>query len=156
VTISPNQLPDDLDGLKRIIAALVQDAVATQAEIAKLRFQLARYRRAEFGRSSEKLARDAEQLELAIETLEADQAARLAAASPVVAAAIEAITEAQKPARRRLPERGSVNTAAARSSPIRIWYAPSSIALPHRIRCRPSCQRSPGRHIAGPGAGCGA
>src|SRR5436305_13990006 len=87
------------------------------------------------GRSSEKLARDAEQLELAIETLEADQAARLAAASPVVAAAIEAITEAQKPARRRLPERGSVNTAAARSSPIRIWYAPSSIALPHRIRC---------------------
>src|SRR5437764_10415939 len=102
--ISPDQLPDDLDGLKRIIAALVQDAVATQAEIAKLRFQLARYRRAEFGRSSEKLARDAEQLELAIETLEADQAERLAAASPVVAAAIEAITEAQKPARRRLPE----------------------------------------------------
>ena len=86
MTISPNQLPDDLDGLKRIIAALVQDAVATQAEIAKLRFQLARYRRAEFGRSSAKLARDAEQLELAIETLEADQAERLAATSPVVAA----------------------------------------------------------------------
>src|SRR4029077_9301454 len=68
------------------------------------RFQRARYRRAEFGRSSEKLARDAEQLELAIETLEADQAERLAAASPVVAAAIEAATEAQKPARRPLPE----------------------------------------------------
>jgi len=104
VTISPYQLPDDLDALKRIIAAMVQDAVAAQAEIAKLRFQLARYRRAEFGRSSEKLARDAEQLELAIETLEADQAERLAAASPVVAAAIEAATEAQKPARRPLPE----------------------------------------------------
>jgi len=83
---------------------MAQDAVAAQAEIAKLRFQLARYRRAEFGRSSEKLAREAEQLELAIETLEADQAERLAAASPVVAAAIEAITEAQKPARRPLPE----------------------------------------------------
>lgn len=83
---------------------MVQDVVAAQAEIAKLRFQLARYRRAEFGRSSEKLARDAEQLELAIETLEADQAERLAAASPVVAAAIEATTEAQKPARRPLPE----------------------------------------------------
>jgi transposase len=104
VTISPDQLPDDLDALKRIIAAMVQDAVAAQAEIAKLRFQLARYRRAEFGRSSEKLARDAEQLELAIETLEADQAERLAAASPVVTAAIEAATEAQKPARRPLPE----------------------------------------------------
>src|ERR1700686_350092 len=83
---------------------MAQDAVAAQAEIAKLRFQLARYRRAQFGRSSEKLARDAEQLELAIEALEADQAERIAAASPVVAAAIEAATEAQKPARRPLPE----------------------------------------------------
>ena len=102
--ISPDQLPDDLDALKRIIAAMAQDAVTAQAEIAKLRFQLARYRRAEFGRSSEKLAREAEQLELMIEALEADQAERLAAASPVVAAAIEATTEAQKPARRPLPE----------------------------------------------------
>ena len=104
MTISPDQLSDDAQALKRIIAAMAQDAITAQAEIAKLRFQLARYRRAEFGRSSEQLAREAEQLELAIETLEADQAERLAAASPIVAAAIEAATEAQKPARRRLPE----------------------------------------------------
>jgi hypothetical protein len=100
VSISPDQLPDDPDALKRIIAAMMQDAITAQAEIAKLRFQLARYRRAEFGRSSEKLEREAEQLELAIEALETDQAERIAAASPVVAAAIEA----QKPARRPLPE----------------------------------------------------
>jgi transposase len=104
VPVSPDQLPDDPDALKRIIAAMAQDAVVAEALIAKLRFQLARYRRAEFGRSSEKLAREADQLELAIEALEADQAERLAAASPVVAAAIEAATEAQKPARRPLPE----------------------------------------------------
>jgi transposase len=104
VPISPDQLPDDATALKQIIAAMAQDAVAAQAEIAKLRFQLARYRRAEFGRSSEKLAREADQLELAIETLEADQAERLAAASPVAAAVIEAAAEAQKPARRPLPE----------------------------------------------------
>jgi transposase len=60
---------------------MVQDAVNAQAEIAKLKFQLARYRRAEFGRSSEKLAREVEQLELAIETLEIDQAERLATAA---------------------------------------------------------------------------
>jgi len=95
VPISPDQLPDDLDALKHIIAAMAQDAVTAQAEIAKLRFPLARYRRAEFGRSSERMAREAEQLELAIEALEADQAERIAAASPVVAAAIEAATEAQ-------------------------------------------------------------
>ena len=99
-----DQLPDDLDALKRIIAAMAQDAVNAQAEIAKLRFQLARYRRAEFGRSSEKLQREVDQLELAIETLEADQAERLAAASPIVAAAIEAAVENKKPARRALPD----------------------------------------------------
>jgi len=37
--------------LKQIIAAMAEDAIAAQAEIAKLRFQLARYRPAEFSRS---------------------------------------------------------------------------------------------------------
>jgi len=86
---------------------MAQDAVAAQAEIARLKFQLARLRRAEFGRSSEKLASGesdrAEQLELAIEALEEDQAERLTAVSPVIAAAIEDGAEAQKPARRSLP-----------------------------------------------------
>jgi transposase len=60
--LTPESLPDDIAALKRITAAMAQDAVNAQAEIAKLRFQLARYRRAEFGRSSEKLAREIEQL----------------------------------------------------------------------------------------------
>src|SRR5690242_20527684 len=83
---------------------MAQDALVAKAEIAKLKFQLARYRRAEFGRSSEKLAREIEQLELAIESLETDHAERLVAASPVVAAVIEDAVEKQKPARRPLPE----------------------------------------------------
>ena len=83
---------------------MAQDALAAQVEIARLKFQLARYQRAEFGRSSEKLAREAERLELAIEGLEEDQAERLATAAPVVAAAIEGAAAAQKPARRPLPD----------------------------------------------------
>src|SRR5438477_10328281 len=83
---------------------MAQDTVAAQTEIARLKFQLARYRRAEFGRSSEKLARDIAQLELALETLETDQAERLAAASPAVAAVAATAAEGQKPARRPLPE----------------------------------------------------
>jgi hypothetical protein len=75
VTIAPDSLPDDVAALMRIIADKARDATAAQAEIAKLKFQLVRYRRAEFGRSSEKLAREAEQLELAIEALEEDQGA---------------------------------------------------------------------------------
>jgi hypothetical protein len=102
VPIAPDNLPDDPAALKRIIAAMAQDGLTAQAEIARLKFQLARYRRAEFGRSSEKLARDTEQLELALETLETDQAERLATASPAVAAVVQA--EAQKPARRLSPE----------------------------------------------------
>jgi transposase len=104
VSIAADNLPDDPAALKRIIAAMAQDALTAQAEIARLKFQLARYRRAEFGRSSEKLGRDTEQLELALETLETDQAERLATASPAVAAAVETAAEAQKPARRPLPE----------------------------------------------------
>jgi transposase len=102
--ITPEALPDDIAALKRIIAAMAQDAINAQAEIAKLKFQLARYRRAEFGRSSEKLAHEAEQLELAIEALETDQAERLAMASPEAAAIVESAAEAQKPARRALPD----------------------------------------------------
>lgn len=104
MTIAPESLPDDIAALKRIITDMAQDAVAARAEIARLKFQLARYRRAEFGRSSEKLAHEVEQLELAVEALEADQAERLAAAAPAVAAVVESAAEAQKPARRALPE----------------------------------------------------
>jgi hypothetical protein len=76
VPIAPDNLPDDPAALKRIIAAMAQDALTAEALIARLKFQLARYRRAEFGRSSEKLERDTEQLELALEALESDQAER--------------------------------------------------------------------------------
>jgi hypothetical protein len=53
---------------------------------------------------TEKLEREADQLELAIEALEADQAEQFAAASPAVAAIIESAAEAKNPARRPLPE----------------------------------------------------
>jgi transposase len=104
VPIAPDALPDNPAELKRIIAVMGQDALTAEAEIARLKFQLARYRRAEFGRSSEKLTRETEQLELELEILETDQAERLATASPEVAAAVETAAEAQKPARRPLPE----------------------------------------------------
>ena len=121
--ITPETLPDDPAALKRIIAAMAQDALTAQAEIARLKFQLARYRRAEFGRSSEKLARDTEQLELALEALETDQAERLATASPAVAAAVETAAEAQKPARRPRAntEVASISTAIRTRAALIRW-----------------------------------
>jgi transposase len=121
VTITSEALPDDPAALKRIITAMAQDAANAQAEIARLKFQLARYRRAEFGRSSEKLAHESEQLELAIEALETDQAERLALVSPEAAAIIEN-AGAQKPARRPLPD-----------------HLPREEALHRAAACCPGC-----------------
>jgi transposase len=89
MTIATASLPDDIAALKQIIADMARDARVAQTEIAKLKFQL---------------ARDITQLELAIETVETDRAERLAAKPPAVAALVEAAAEAQKPARRPLPE----------------------------------------------------
>jgi len=99
VPIDSTALPDDIAVLKGMIGELTRDAVAARAEIEKLRFQLARLKRSRFGRSSEKTDRTVEQLELAIETLEEDDAQRLAG-MPVISKAIEA---SAKPARRQLP-----------------------------------------------------
>ena len=84
-----------------MIVGMARDAVHANTLIEKLRSELARLKRAQFGVSSEKLSARVEQLELAIEALEVDEAERLAAA-PIVAKAVEAASE--KPARRPLPD----------------------------------------------------
>ena len=104
MSIDPAVLPDDIDALKRIIGELSRDAVAARAEIEKLRFQLARFKRVQFGRSSERIDRTIAQLELAIETLDEDHAEQIASFAGG-ATAIEATDERPvKPARRPLPE----------------------------------------------------
>jgi transposase len=112
-------LPDDIDRLRELVRALFAErGLAYEAlkiktlEVEKLRMQLAKLRRMQFGQSSEKLAREVAQLELAIEEIEASQTVVVPAA---VADAPEAVVEAgetsetipadkRKPARRRLPE----------------------------------------------------
>ena len=75
-------LPEDIESLHGIIAALTGELAAAKAglvtktlEIETLKVQLARLRRQQFGRSSEKLDRQIEQLELVLEDLEASDAA---------------------------------------------------------------------------------
>ena len=43
MTIATEKLPDDIAALKQIIADLARDAVVAQAEIAQLKFRLARW-----------------------------------------------------------------------------------------------------------------
>lgn len=97
--IEPASLPDDVDALKRMIVSMAQDALHARTQIEKLRFELARLKRMQFGRRSEKLDERVAQLELAIETLEADEAEGLAP-TPAFADALDKA----KPARRPLPE----------------------------------------------------
>src|SRR3974390_2411830 len=79
-------LPTDTATLHQIIAAQAAVGKAREAELAaakagliakaleieKLKLQLARLRRMQFGRSSEKIVRTIEQLELRLEELEAE------------------------------------------------------------------------------------
>ncbi|KAF0129134.1 MAG: transposase [Methylocystaceae bacterium] len=78
-------LPEDPAELRRFATALAAEVHAKTLLIEKLKMQLAILRRARFGRSSEKLDRDIEQLELLIGDMEesdAENHARLDRAEP--------------------------------------------------------------------------
>src|SRR5436853_7496390 len=88
-------LPEDIDRLREMVRALFAERnLAFEAlkfktlELEKLKMQLHKLRRQQFGRSSERLAREIGQLELAIEEIEASQTAGAPAAvdEPVEAA----------------------------------------------------------------------
>lgn len=93
-------LPGDTQALKALVRQLA-GAVKTQGlEIAQLKARIARLKRLQFGQSSEKLAREIEQLELELDELHEDEGSQ-AAQWP---AAVQALIETpEKPARRRLP-----------------------------------------------------
>src|SRR5471030_1352730 len=86
--LSPADLPNDIDALKALLLAserLLQErdeqlaGMAEQlntraVEIEHLKLQIAKLRRMQFGRKSEKLDHQIEQLELQLEDLQADEA----------------------------------------------------------------------------------
>ncbi len=94
-------LPDDVEALRAIVAAQAAELTAKDGLISTLRLQLARLRRQQFGRSSERLDRDIDQLELALEDLETEQAATAPASDGDKG---QAAPGSAKPARRPLPD----------------------------------------------------
>jgi transposase len=103
-------LPDldalDAAALKALIVSQHERLSSHAAEIERLRLLIARLQRLQFGRKSEKLERQIEQLQLQLEDLEegsAEKKQRAGSTLPPPAAAIFArVTE--KPARRPLPD----------------------------------------------------
>jgi transposase len=93
-----SELPNDIETLRRLVIEQRTALAARDLEIETLRMQLARLRRMQFGRSSEKLDRAIAQLELQLEDLEESTAA----AQPAIPA--EAVSTRVKPIRRPVPE----------------------------------------------------
>ena len=93
-------LPDDAAFLKALLVEVDAERNAHKLLAERLRLQLARLRRMQFGSSSEKIAREIEQLELALEEVEAEAAAT---AVPPAAARPPAAGRGRARARLRLP-----------------------------------------------------
>lgn len=104
MSIDLSLLPDEVRALIATQAATIArqqtEIDGQQARIALLRAQLAKLRRLQFGRSSEKLDTAIVQLELALEDLEEESGAKAAAQPPVSA---DSERSKAKPARRPLP-----------------------------------------------------
>ena len=94
-------LPDDIDTLKRLLIESRTKLAERDHEIEHLKLFIAKLRRLQFGRSSEKLDAKIGQLELLVEELEANRAGQAAQApeSPIA----EAVQQ-ERPARRALPQ----------------------------------------------------
>jgi transposase len=91
MSLTPDQLPDDIAELKRRLIVQSAELVAAKSgllvstlEVEKLKAQIGRLRRQSFGAASERIAREIEQLELRLEEAEATQA-EAAAAMPATA-----------------------------------------------------------------------
>lgn len=69
MTIREDELPDDIEALKRMV-------VERDIELSNLKLRIAKLERMQFGRSSEKVQDQLAQLELGLDALEADRAER--------------------------------------------------------------------------------
>jgi transposase len=100
--LNARDLPDDIETLKRLIIEREMALAERDHEIEHLKLLIAKLRRLQFGRSSEKLDAKIGQLELLVEELEANRATREANAPEAAAAKSQ---QRERPARRPLPER---------------------------------------------------
>ena len=136
-------LPDDIALLKAML-------IAAGAELEQLRMQVARLRRMAFGRSSEKLTHQADQLELGLEEREAEAAT---AAMPVVTRTRETARPYRQPLPDHLPRTEVVHEAPCvcpdcggamrrmgEDVTKQLDYVPASFRVVRHVRPRLSCR----------------
>ncbi len=103
MAVARRTLPDlsglDADALRTLILLQQEELASRDTEIENLKLLVLKLRRMQFGRKSEKLDKQIEQLELRLEDLEASQSARPLSSSTATHPAL-----ASKPVRKPLPE----------------------------------------------------
>jgi transposase len=112
-------LPDDIDALRAIIEAQAEELRSQGSLIEKLSAELAVLRRSRFGKSSEKIKRTIEQLELALEDIEAAVAED--ASSSTLTEDKKKARGKNKPSRKPLPDhlpRQTITHEAACQCPV--------------------------------------
>jgi len=121
MALKHDQLPDDIEQLKRLLLERDAEVLAARLMIEKLKLQIARYRRLQFGRKSERHDAHVAQLELIVEELETSLAATTSVPATSTAATGTADTSPRTPPVRRPPPahlpRENVVHAAACSCP---------------------------------------
>jgi transposase len=104
MAVARRTLPDlsglDVNALRPLILAQQQELASRDTEIDNLKLLILKLKRMQFGRKSEKLDKQIEQLELRLEDLEANQTTQTSCEP----AALQTPAVANKPARRPLPE----------------------------------------------------
>src|SRR5215469_15282097 len=110
MSLATAELPDDPEALRAFAIACQAELKAAELsvqlrtlEIEKLKFQIAKLRRMQFGRSSERLSHEIEQLELRLEELESG-AAEDDAKPAAEAEGAPPARERKKPKRKPLPD----------------------------------------------------
>jgi transposase len=117
MALKHDQLPDDIEQLKRLLLERDVEVLAARLMIEKLKLQIARYRRLQFGRKSERHDAHVAQLELIVEELETSLAVTTSVPATSAAAAGTPDTSPRTPPVRRpppahLPRENVVHAAA--------------------------------------------
>ena len=150
-------LPDDIDALKglvlageTLVAELRSQLLTRALEIDRLKLQIARLRRMQFGRKSERLDGQIEQLECQLEELQTDEAAAKAKAlCPKVArqpsirkplpAHLPRQTETHLPAAESCPECGGKLAILGEDVSEQLEYVPASFRVIRHARPKLAC-----------------
>lgn len=152
--LEAHDLPNDIEALKRLILDQRAQLADREHEIERLKLLIARLKRLQFGRSSEKLDRQIGQLELVLEDLETNRAACATRKEPPEASPAPKDKPVRRPLPAHLPRERVVHEPACTCSECGVAmrrigedvaevleYVPASFKVVRHVRPKFACAR---------------